>query len=407
MARVDDKMGMTDTGSATLSPWTAIGVGWLLCALLAVLAGKTLHAEAALPAGQQSSWAVVATGWLDRAFSASGAGVLVARTAELRERTYGAHLQIGTRTAPIVAAADDGLAAVIPAGDDDSAAGDDDSAEGTVDVAEPVEPVAPGKPAPSRILIAGASSIQFELGHALESALEQFEGVTIHRYGQHSTGLSRPDYFDWVAHGAKLRDEFEPDLVIAQFGGNDCQGMTDLNGRAIGAYGSDAWDAAYYDRVRAFVELFRHNGIPLVMMGMPIMKESGFRKRIAHLGDEVVVAAVGAGDAVAGREAVAGADADRLLADRDVEHAAQEDGALVQFLSVHDLTAAADGSYMEIAEVRGRRRIIRATDGAHLTRDGADLVVGQIVEILSHSFTFELPDQVATAAAPADGAGGG
>ncbi|MDP7113982.1 MAG: hypothetical protein QGH45_18575, partial [Myxococcota bacterium] len=147
MARVDDKMGMTDTGSATLSPWTAIGVGWLLCALLAVLAGKTLHADAqaALPAGQQSSWAVVATGWLDRAFSASGAGVLVARTAELRERTYGAHLQIGTRTAPIVAAADDGLAAVIPAGDDDSAAGDDDSAEGTVDVAEPVEPVAPGK----------------------------------------------------------------------------------------------------------------------------------------------------------------------------------------------------------------------------------------------------------------------
>jgi len=204
--------------------------------------------------------------------------------------------------------------------------------------------------------------------------------VTIHRYGQHSTGLSRPDYFDWVAHGAKLRDEFEPDLVIAQFGGNDCQGMTDLNGRAIGAYGSDAWDAAYYDRVRAFVELFRHNGIPLVMMGMPIMKESGFRKRIAHLNEVVRVA---------------------------VEHAAQEDGALVQFLSVHDLTAAADGSYMEIAEVRGRRRIIRATDGAHLTRDGADLVVGQIVEILSHSFTFELPDQVATAAAPADGAGGG
>jgi hypothetical protein len=62
---------------------------------------------------------------------------------------------------------------------------------------------------------------------------------------------------------------------------------------------------------------------------------------------------------------------------------------------------------MEIAEVRGRRRIIRATDGAHLTRDGADLVAGQIVEILSRSFTFELPAGVATAAAPADEAGGG
>ena len=382
MARVNDKMGMTDTGSATLSPWTAIGVGWLLCMLLAVLAGKTLHADAqaALPAGQQSSWTVEATSWLDRAFRDSGASVVVARTTELRERTYGSHLRIGTRTEPVAAAASDGLAAVTPAGDDDSATGDDDSAAGAVEATAPVEPVQPGKPAPKRILIAGASSIQFELGHALESALEQFEGVTIHRYGQHSTGLSRPDYFDWVAHGAKLRDEFEPELVIAQFGGNDCQGMTDLNGRAIGAYGSDAWDAAYYDRVRAFVELFRHDDIPLVMMGMPIMKESGFRKRISHLNEVVRVA---------------------------VEHAAQEDGALVQFLSVHDLTADADGSYMEIAEVRGRRRIIRATDGAHLTRDGADLVAGQIVEILSRSFTFELPAGVATAAAPADEAGGG
>jgi uncharacterized protein len=373
MASGVDKMGMTDTGSATLSPWTAIAVGWLLFALLAVLAGKALHADAtaALPADREGSWAVAATGWLDRAARDSGADLLVERVGGLRNRTYGSHLRVGTRTPPTTPPADDSLAAGGTAGDDDSAQDDDDSA---TDVDGAAATVPEGKPAPRRILIVGASSIQFELGHALESALEGYEGVTIHRYGQHSTGLSRPDYFDWVAHGAKLRDEFDPDLVIAQFGGNDCQGMTDLNAKAIGAYGTDGWDAAYYDRVRAFVDLFRENGVPLVMMGMPIMKESGFRKRIAHLNEVVRVA---------------------------VEHAAQEDGALVQFLSVHDLTADADGNYMEITEVRGRRRIIRATDGAHLTRDGAELVAAQIVEILARSFTLEPSAEVAATGAPA------
>jgi len=380
MAGGADKMGMTDTGSATLSPWTAVAVGWLMCGALAVLAGKTLHtdAQAALPAGQESSWQVVATGWLDGAARGSGLDGLVARTADLRDRAYGSQLRIGTRQAPVPPPPADALAgAADPGDDDDSAAGDDDSAEGD---GEATVPAPPGKPAPARILIVGASSIQFELGHALESALEEAEGITIHRYGQHSTGLSRPDYFDWVPHGAELRDEFQPDLVIAQFGGNDCQGMTDVDGKAIGAYGTDAWDAAYYDRVRAFIALFGEDDIPLVMMGMPIMKEKGFRGRIAHLNEVVRVA---------------------------VEHAAQEDGARVQFLSVHDLTADADGNYMEAAQVRGRRRIIRATDGAHLTRDGAALVAGQIVDILADSFTLEFPGEVAAAESPGGEAEGG
>jgi len=366
---------MTDTGSATLSPWTVVGVGWALFALLAVLSGKSLHADAqaALPAGEERSWVTDATAWLDRAARESGLGDLTEDAGEVRDRVYDAHLRLGTR-AEDPGDADPGGVGADPRTweDDDSAEGDDDSAEGEVETA-----LAEGPPRPRRILLVGASSIQFELGRALENRFETFEGVAVERYGQHSTGLSRPDYFDWIAHAEELRDEFQPDLVLAQFGGNDCQGMTDHEARAVGQFGTEAWDDGYYSRVRAFIDLFHEKDIGVVFMGMPIMRAKSFRAKMIRLNGVVQVA---------------------------VEHAAQEDGAEVLFIDTHDMTVDADGNYMEIAQVGDRRRIIRATDGAHLTNDGAVLVSGEILEILGQHYTFEATTPADESAASPDAA---
>ena len=379
MAGKDDRLGMRDTGSATLSPWTIVGIGWALCALLAVLAGKTLHADAqaALPAGQERSWVTDATTWLDRASRDSGLAGLVESSGKTRDRLYDTHIRVGTRKAPSTPGSggveNDAVAVAVPPGDDDSA--------GTIEESPDLDGAAAaavvGPPRPARILLVGASSIQFELGRALENRFETFDGVTVERYGQHSTGLSRPDYFDWIAHAEKLRDEFQPDLVLAQFGGNDCQGMTDHDGKAVGQFGTEAWDDGYYARVRAFVDLFHEKGIGVVFMGMPIMRAKSFRSKMIRLNGVVQVA---------------------------VEHAAQEDGARVLFISTHDMTVDENGGYMEIAQVGDRRRIIRATDGAHLTNDGALLVSGQILDILGESYTFESAAPAGDPAASPDAA---
>src|SRR5262249_55451104 len=93
-------------------------------------------------------------------------------------------------------------------------------------------PVAPAAPPPAsggtvaatvspptlrRVLIIGASSIQFDLGIALEQQLEE-RGVVVKRYGRAATGLTQPEIVDWPAKLETLLDAFPADAVLINFG---------------------------------------------------------------------------------------------------------------------------------------------------------------------------------------------
>lgn len=239
--------------------------------------------------------------------------------------------------------------------------------------AEATEPEAV-VPAPRRVMIVGASSIQFGLGRSLERWIERFEGVTVLRYGLHSTGMARPDYFDWHAKALKLKEEFQPDLVIAQFGGNDGQGLTDRDtGGAVAPLFTDEWDEVYGARLEAFVEIFADDEVPVVILGMPAMKSAYHQKKMARI------------NAV-------------------TEAACERSGAY--FVDTFAMTSDAAGNYVARAEVDGRPRVIRAGDGMHLNRYGAELVTAAILDVVAGWFTFTLPeasaDEVVRDALPQD-----
>ena len=66
------------------------------------------------------------------------------------------------------------------------------------------------------------SALGTELFSAIAARLE------VHRHARLGTGLSRLDVYDWLTHSKNpFFHEHEPELVIAQFIGNDCQGMVD------------------------------------------------------------------------------------------------------------------------------------------------------------------------------------
>ena len=48
-----------------------------------------------------------------------------------------------------------------------------------------------------------------------------------------STGLARPDFFDWPARFAEEIPNVNPGIVVVTFGGNDAQGLTDKSGTFI------------------------------------------------------------------------------------------------------------------------------------------------------------------------------
>ena len=366
---------------------------WGLALGMGVLVGRELHAEAErnFALGEGPRWQVSATAALDRIGAVTGLARLREALESRKRAFYGTSFTVGGRQSPpMVAAAPadapDEAGSVAPADADasdqaESTAPADadasDQAESTAAPAGASDEAEPVAPAPRRVLLVGASSIQTDLGRALERRIEDELGVEVLRHGRHSTGMARPDYFDWNARALELNADFRPDLVIAQFGGNDGQGLTNRDtGRAVAPFFTDTWDAEYGARLEGFVGLFADEGVPVVILGMPAMRNAYHQSKMARI------------------NAVTRAACERAGA---------------YFVDTFAMTADAAGNPVTRAEVDGRTRIVHAGDGMHLSVYGSDLVAAGIVDALADRFTFAPPagtvaGGVAAAAASAGGA---
>ena len=198
---------------------------------------------------------------------------------------------------------------------------------------------------PKRVLLVGASSMQFAIGQALEAQLAAYEGLSIRRFGKASTGLARPEEFNWPARLDELLAAHRPELVIVNFGGNDAQNIP-LPRKQRAVFGTAAWDEVYGERVADFVTRIRARGAQAVMLGMPIMRSPKFSERMLRL-NEVT------------------------------QQATRRAGGI--YLDQWDLAATPDGQYRERVEEAGRSRPMRLGDGIHYTDAGGRYVVARLL----------------------------
>lgn len=216
----------------------------------------------------------------------------------------------------------------------------------------------PAAPVIRKVLIIGASSIEGALGIELERRLERIPGVTVLRWGRHSTGLARLDYFDWLEKTRTLVASFQPDLVLAQLGGNDGQAITRPSGGVVAAIHSRKWESRYEGRMLEFVQVVSKQGAKLVYLGMPIPREEVMRRRMAHANRASKTAVEAAGE---------------------------------RYLSTWELTASETGGYLTKMMIGDRERGLRAADGFHLSTVGSGYVAGRIIGYLRAGYT--LPDE--------------
>jgi hypothetical protein len=168
-------------------------------------------------------------------------------------------------------------------------------------------------------------------------------GVEVTKFSEVSTGLSRYDYVDIQAKTQRQLDETPVDVAVVVFGTNDAQGIDD--GGVIHDFGTPGWKAAYGRRIDDLVGLFRSRGVVVYWVGMPRMKRDGFDGRMAIV-NEVVEARM------------------KALG--------------VPWLETVSLTSDAEGDYMPYAEVGGRRKLMRANDGIHMSMDGYLRLAGPV-----------------------------
>jgi len=171
---------------------------------------------------------------------------------------------------------------------------------------------------------------------ALYRDLNSVPGVSVTKFSEVSTGLSRYDYVDIQAKTARQLDEQPMDVAVVLFGTNDAQGIS-LDGE-VHPFGTDGWKAAYAKRVDDLVALLRSRDIAVYWVGLPRMKRESFDARM-NLINGVVAARMAALD--------------------------------VPYIDTVPLTANDDGGYEAYLPTdSGRRTLMRANDGIHMSSGG-------------------------------------
>jgi hypothetical protein len=212
--------------------------------------------------------------------------------------------------------------------------------------------------AATKILLLGDSMIAGGFGLYLQGALRE-EGYEVERAGKSSTGLARPDFYDWKKEARRHVETFAPNASIVMFGGNDVQGLY-MGKRKWIRWHEEGWAGEYGRRISALCDILAPAGERVFWVGMPVMRPPKFHARVQRI--NTIARAQ-----MRGRPGGMFIDTWRVLAN--------EDGAYADRIYVEHGTNE-DGS-------PGRKKVrVRASDGIHLTPAGAHLLKAHVREIV-------------------------
>jgi hypothetical protein len=230
------------------------------------------------------------------------------------------------------------------------------------DEAEPSDESA-AEPKVHKVLILGDSLIATGIGALLEKKLDARSDVTAYRKGKSASGLSRPDFFDWIAEGKRQVALRDPELVVVILGGNDGQ---DIAARARGEkrvpWKHEDWDSHYRTRMDEFLAEISTEGRTVLWLGLPTMGLRSFEKKL------VAIRAIQK-------------DAVDALGDRGI------------YVDTAPFVSTEDGELLTHAPVgkRGKVKALRADDRIHFTMAGSEYFADKLLPSVLQA--LGLPDE--------------
>jgi hypothetical protein len=161
-----------------------------------------------------------------------------------------------------------------------------------------------------------------------------------------STGLCRPDFFNWPAQLQQQVKGFDPGATAVMFGANDNQAVQTSSGKVY-QFGTDGWKKEYRKRVEDVIGLLYQGGVRRVYwIGQPIMPDASYNNQI------------------------------KLM--NDIYRSVAEKTFGVEYIDTYSLLSK-DGAYSQyLPGVDGETVQAREQDGEHLTYAGG-LIVAQAV----------------------------
>lgn len=240
------------------------------------------------------------------------------------------------RAGVVVASAAQGSSGTANSGEDQQQISDD-TGDGTTSAPVTTGAWFPTPAEPLRLHIMGDSMVQF-FGHVMVGLANDTGVIEASTEHQLSSGLSRPDFYDWPTRIVDVMATENPDAVVLMFGGNDAQAIV-VDGQIARRF-SDAWVAEYSARVGHVMDLVTTDpDRVLIWVGQPIMEDPDYDSRMQRV-NEIF-------------------DAEAAKRDR------------VHYVDTRNLFRGPNGGFSRyVADADGQLADVRLTDGVHLSTLG-------------------------------------
>lgn len=220
--------------------------------------------------------------------------------------------------------------------------------------AAPVLPAAPAAARPTppasehKVLLLGDSLIATGFGDYLQARLDAHPRIRALRKAKSSTGLARPDFFDWMEVGRQEVGRHQPDVVVVILGGNDGQSLQDGKGGKPIHWGRPDWEQAYRQRLEEFMQVLAAPGRRIVWLELPTTGRKRFEQKLGL---------------------IRGLQRDVVSARADALH-----------VDTHPFFTDAKGQALRTARVDGFRKPmkLRMDDGVHFTVAGGRYFAGKV-----------------------------
>jgi uncharacterized protein len=210
---------------------------------------------------------------------------------------------------------------------------------------------------PAELYVAGDSDAG-TFGPYLQRLMKQTGMVSTTLDYKVSSGLSRPDFFDWPSYFAQRIPAVNPDIVVVTFGGNDAQGLRNKDQtwavqHSPGSGGDDTdWRAEYARRVGSAMDYLGGDNRTLIWVGIPNDNNPDVTARL-QVQNEVVMA-----------------------------EAAKR--PKVVFIDTWKRFSGLSGGFAPVVQDPrdGQFKNVRASDGFHLNETGAEILALDIAEAI-------------------------
>lgn len=207
------------------------------------------------------------------------------------------------------------------------------------------------------ILLTGDSLME-SLGPELKQALAGYEGLTVIPIGKKSTGLSRPDFYNWPQVLEQHLQQYSPTVVVMWVGTNDPQNIHGMTG--LGEPCSKAWQRAYLGKLKQIIALTYKYKARLVFMGPPVMDTEPLNSQLFAI--------------------------NRLM-----EWISAKVGA--HFINTRAILSDKEGRYIHRAEINGKLQDLRTHDHVHITSTGNQIIMQHLLPAITAACTGGKPKE--------------